>query len=136
MTDRELFKASFLMKCAEDGLSVDQIKARAKMARDTMTKKAFSGGDALGALGTAAGLTGRAGIGLGIGALALGALGGTAAGNVVGQIPAPGEDPTVDELQGKELVRELRRLSEEARTRTAARRRREANPPVENRSIL
>lgn len=132
MTDREEFKAAFLLKCAEDGLSVDEIRNRALMVREAMTKTAFN---LQGFTGAAKDVAAGA-VGLTVLPALAGGIGGVALGNLAGRVPQPGEDPLIEEIHGKELVRELQRLTEEARVRTAARRRKQMNPLSENRGLL
>ena len=43
MNNRQMFKAGFLAKCVEDGLTIPEIKQRVKQAIHTMTEKKANG---------------------------------------------------------------------------------------------
>ncbi len=114
LTPQEAFKVGFLAKCAEDGLTPDQMLARVKQAHDLFEKRAFIG-DMLGsAAGAAGGLAkGLAGYGVPLALAAppiLGALGG------YGLAKATDVDDTdVDAIKNRELVEEMRRQAEKLR---------------------
>jgi hypothetical protein len=104
MTDREAFKFGFLLRCADEHLSPEQIRERVKLAY----------GPALGAAATA-GKLGLGALGLGI---PLAALGGAGVGYVGAKITDPPVDP--DEAKKQELIAAYRQQADRAR-RTAAR---------------
>lgn len=136
MTPRQAFKVAFLMRCADEGLTSEQIHQRVKTALSTMEKKALLDnvpwGGAIGAWlgnkhvgGTAGTLGGAAvgdavskdpvGVARGAFLLPLGLAAGT--GIIGGKLLAEAQkDPlTVDEAQTDEELAELERLTDRSR---------------------
>lgn len=141
------FKAAFLNRCAEEGLTLDQVHERVKTALAQAEEKygekqaeekswfpSLGGGTALGWL-LGKGDLGAAGAGTVAGALmpyAIPAVGlGTAAlaggGLMLGKhLAEAGEDPmAAEEIKARELIGEYKRLSDKARLAARQRRLRE-----------
>lgn len=121
LTAKEAFKVGFLAKCAEDGLTPDQMLARVKQAKDALEKRAFIGG----LLGSAAGAVGGAaksvaGYGIPLALAAPPILGGLAG---YGLAKATDVDDTdVDDIKNRELVEEYKRQAEKLKQQAAVRR--------------
>lgn len=110
LTNRQIFKFGFLLRCADDGLTVEETKERIKQAAialEQMEKQGLVGGllNALTRLGW-----------LGLGA---GAIGGTAGGYTVGKMTEKETDP--EEIKRQELIAAYQQEAD--RIRRAARRR-------------
>jgi hypothetical protein len=108
LTPREAFKVGFLARCAEDGLTPDQMLSRVKLAAEMFEKRAFlgklldKGVDA--GLGAAGGMARLGGLAAVIAPPVLGAMGG------YGLAKATDVDDTdVDEIKKRELVEEYQR---------------------------
>jgi hypothetical protein len=105
VTSREAFRAGFLARCVELGMSPDQVAAASSSAADLVShgvKEALFGD----AVNTAMNF------GLGMATLlpvGIGAAGGYALAK------AKNEDVDVDDVKREELIREYRRLSREAK---------------------
>lgn len=120
LTAKEAFKIGFLAKCAEDGLTPDQMLARVKAAKDAFEKRAFIGG----LLGSAAGAVGGAaktvaGYGIPLALAAPPILGGLAG---YGLAKATDVDDTdVDDIKNRELVEEYKRQAAKLQQQAAVR---------------
>jgi hypothetical protein len=117
MTPKEAFKFAFLLRCAEEGLTVEQAQERAARGlekdageiSDVMNTLAGWGGNALGWGGTAL----KYGIPLGVGAAALGGAG-------IGALGAKLQEGDVDpaEVQREELISAYHTQADLARRKT------------------
>lgn len=120
LSAREAFKVGFLAKCAEDGLTVDQIRARVKAAYDAGSEglqkgaDSFSPGKFMAGLGSGAAYYG--GLGLLAAPLAAGALGGYGLARL-----NDADDTDVDDVKRQELIDEYRRQSHRLRMESALR---------------
>lgn len=125
MSDLELFKYGFLLRCAEEGLTQEETAARIQTALD-MTKQAFldpvgtaktviNGGLTLGGLG----LAGAAGVGAGAGWLGA-------------KMTEPDADPA--EAKTQELIETYRLFAEQAKRN--AQRRRTFRPSVSGARLM
>ena len=132
LTQREMFKVSFLQQCAQLGLTMDETEEMAKeaIARLSDTEKTafgfgsiMSGGGSLlrGAgslLATGAGLAGLGAVGAGAG---------------VGYVLGRGKgisDEDVKEEKSRELVEAYQRAAERARSKSNIRRRKRMKPNI------
>jgi len=135
MDEKQMFKAAFLAKCVEDGLSIDQISERVKTALHTakvkasFEKKALTdligfGADVLKTLGKAYGL-------FGLGAIALPtAAGYYGLGPMIHNVTKPNL-PNRDEILKEELTREYERQADMLKKNTElAKRRKERSKNI------
>lgn len=114
LNSEQAFKAGFLMRCAEEGLTIDQIHERIQLAL-AVEKKASLMSPINTALRGAGGLA----LGLGIGVpLAVGSLGGLAVAKATADI-----DDSVDALKQRELIETYQQLADEAEARVAEKQR-------------
>lgn len=121
MTELELFKYGFLLRCAEEGLTPDETAERVQQALQ-LTKQA----DPIG-LGTAisTGVNGVAGLGA-LGLAGAGALG-AGAGWLGAKMTEPDTDP--EEAKTQELIETYRLFAQQAR-QSAQRRRQYRQTPA------
>lgn len=114
MTEREAFQAGFLLKCAEDGLSAEETRARIKAAFNwayPLGEMIEAPGRVLSAVGPPA-LYGTAALGIG-GPIALGIGGGYAAAKLTD------DDSDVGAAKQEETIAEYQRLADQARRQAA-----------------
>lgn len=121
LTAKEAFKIGFLAKCAEDGLTPDEMLSRVTQAKAAIEKRAFIGG----LLGSAAGAVGGAaknvaGYGIPLALAAPPILGGLAG---YGLAKATDVDDTdVEDIKNRELVEEYKRQAAKLQQQNAVRR--------------
>ena len=134
LTQREMFKVSFLQQCAQLGLTMDETEEMAKeaIARLSDTEKtAFGFG--LGSIMSGGGsLLRGAGSLLATGA-GLAGLGAVGAGAGVGYVLGRGKgisDEDVKEEKSRELVEAYQRAAERARSKSNIRRRKRMKPNI------
>jgi hypothetical protein len=120
LSPREAFKAGFLARCLDDGLTADQIAGRAEKAAAALEKVGSLGqlaGQAVSLAGKAVG--GLAGYGVPLAIAGPPVLGGVAG---YGLARATDIDPSdVDDVKDREVVDEYRRQADRLRRQTAAR---------------
>lgn len=135
MDEKQMFKAAFLAKCVEDGLSIDQISERVKTAlhaakvKASFEKKALTdligfGADVLKTLGKAYGIGGLAAIALPT------AAGYYGLGPMIHNVTKPNL-PNRDEILKEELTREYERQADMLKKNTElAKRRKERSKNI------
>lgn len=135
MDEKQMFKAAFLAKCVEDGLSIDQISERVKTAlhaakvKASFEKKALTdligfGADVLKTLGKAYGIGGLAAIALPT------AAGYYGLGPMIHNVTKPNL-PSRDEILKEELTREYERQADMLKKNTElAKRRKERSKNI------
>lgn len=110
MTEKDAFKAGFLARCAEEGLTGAELSARINVAADVMTKRAFDPMALLPNFSQALGATKwLAGAGL---------LGAGVAGGLAGHVAGTLNQPDLDEedIKARELAAAYKALAAKART--------------------
>lgn len=113
LTNRQAFKVGFLLRCADEGLSSEEVKNRIEKAAMLFEKEADSKPGLLADAGKSALMAAIAvGAGLPIGA---GLIGGTLAANLTSN-PIDEED-----VRKKELINEYKRLARKANQQTKLR---------------
>jgi hypothetical protein len=120
MTDLEAFKFGFLLRCADEGLTAEQVQARIKLAAGPAVAAAATGAG-LGLAKPALGLTKNlAGLSMLLGGAGLAGAAGLGAGG--GYLAAKATEPDMDAEDAKmqELIAAYRQQADQAR-RTASR---------------
>ena len=117
LSSRERFKVAFLEKCAEDGLSTDEMLEKVKTAQARIKQASIGEWGkylGLGALSAATGLTQSLGDYAVPALLAAPIVGGGVAGHLAATAQEPTDD-TVKDIQHDELINEYKRQAENLR---------------------
>lgn len=113
MSPTQAFKVAFLMRCADEGLTIEQTHRRVKTALARVREKRAFFGSMLGGAGQF--MSGAAAVGKPLALLGLGlpVLGGIAGGKMLADMK---KDPfTVEEAKTDEQLSEIERLTDRAR---------------------
>jgi hypothetical protein len=118
MTEKDAFKAGFLARCAEEGLTGAELSARINVAADVMTKRAFNPmallpNDPMALLPNFSQALGATKMLAGAGLLGAGVAGGLA-GHVAGTLNQPDLDE--EDIKARELAAAYKALAAKART--------------------
>jgi hypothetical protein len=139
LTEKQAFKVGFLLRCADEGLTIEETHRRVKTGLEKQATpllgpvlgSAVSGGTQMikGLLGMVPGLS-QAGL---VGLLGLPVAAGAGAGLAAAKMTSRGDD-ALDEAKRDEVVGEYQRLAEEAKRK--ARAKRLANATGQNVTIM